>query len=128
MFAARFETADRRGIVAVPTDVLRNARAGDVLYGAAKGPVTEPVIRERLIELGFASHADSCGRILSGLERKGYLSSLTSARHSHRVYRVTERGRLAVRQVEQPIRQLCGSRYRPECCTFSSLAVSGGAV
>jgi DNA-binding PadR family transcriptional regulator len=79
-----------------------------ILHRAAMEPVFSLGMTEKLDRHGLKLSTGSVSQILRGLERKGYLVATTASngRQRQKLYRATRRGRVAIEQAEDGIREL----------------------
>jgi DNA-binding PadR family transcriptional regulator len=81
-----------------------------ILYHADEGPVFGLAIIEELRRHGYDLSPGTLYPMLHGLERKGYLRSRKegSGQRARRVYRITARGRAALRDAREKVKELFG--------------------
>jgi PadR family transcriptional regulator PadR len=81
-----------------------------ILHHAAQEPIFGLGIIEELARHGYKLSAGTLYPILHGLEERGYLSSSEkrNGRQFRRVYRATNKGRTALRQAKDRVRELFG--------------------
>jgi DNA-binding PadR family transcriptional regulator len=81
-----------------------------ILYHAGEGPVFGLAIIEELRRHGYDLSPGTLYPMLHGLERKGYLRSHKegSGQRARRVYRITVRGRAALRDAREKVKELFG--------------------
>ena len=78
-----------------------------ILHRAAIEPIDSRRIVEKLDRHGLKLPTGSVSQIFRRLEGKGYLVS--DGGPSRKTYRLTNRGRLTIKQAGSKIRELCGS-------------------
>jgi DNA-binding PadR family transcriptional regulator len=81
-----------------------------ILYHADEGPVFGLAIIEELRRHGYDLSPGTLYPMLHGLERKGYLRSRQegSGKRARRIYRITARGRAALRDARGKVKELFG--------------------
>jgi PadR family transcriptional regulator, regulatory protein PadR len=79
-----------------------------ILHRAAIEPIFSLGIVERLDRHGLKLSTGYVSQILRGLEGKGYLvsTSVADGPQSHKMYRTTGRGRLAIKKARNKVRDL----------------------
>lgn len=84
-----------------------------VLHHAAKAPVYGGWIIEELRRHGYRLSPGTLYPMLHGLERKGYLTSWpeSTARRARRFYRITPKGRNALVDAKEKVRELFGELF-----------------
>ena len=84
-----------------------------LLHHAAEGPIYGFSMIEELAEHGYRLSPGTLYPILHGLEKRGYLRS-TERRLGHtarRMYRITPRGRRALKDAKQKVYELFGEMF-----------------
>lgn len=81
-----------------------------ILYHAAREPVFGLGIIDELGRHGYKLSAGTLYPILHGLEQQGYLMSSgeREGRRFRRIYRATRKGRTALKQAKEKVRELFG--------------------
>ncbi|MQA66087.1 MAG: PadR family transcriptional regulator [Alphaproteobacteria bacterium] len=81
-----------------------------ILYHADEGPIFGLAIIEELRRHGYDLSPGTLYPMLHGLERKGYLRSRhdSAGKRARRVYRITARGRAALRDAREKVKELFG--------------------
>jgi DNA-binding PadR family transcriptional regulator len=92
-----------------PKAIYRSLIRLHILVGAARAPVSATGFSEKLRERGLTITLRSTHRILSELELKGHLvSKEVNNNRFRRVYIITQKGRLQLRDAKKRIRALIG--------------------
>lgn len=87
-----------------------------ILYHAVREPIYGLGIIEELARHGYRLSPGTLYPLLHGLEREGYLRSteVRSGRRARRVYRATARGRKALDEAREKVRELFGELFEDE--------------
>jgi DNA-binding PadR family transcriptional regulator len=87
-----------------------------VLHHAAKEPIYGLAMIEELGRHGYKLSAGTLYPILHGLEDKGYLRSFSerTGRSSRRRYRATARGKRALSDAKEKVRELFGEMFEDD--------------
>ncbi|HVY49049.1 MAG TPA: PadR family transcriptional regulator [Minicystis sp.] len=87
-----------------------------ILHHATEEPIFGLGIMEELARHGYALSPGTLYPLLHGLERKGYLASKEerSGAGRRRVYRVTKKGRTALRAAKGKVRELFGELFEDD--------------
>lgn len=96
-----------------------------VLHHAAEKPVYGLWLIEELRGHGYKLSAGTLYPLLHGMERRGYLRSVVkrSGKWARRVYRITPKGREALNEAREKVRELFGELF--EGRTVSHKAKAG---
>ncbi len=91
-------------------DLLSGFMRIHILHHAAKGEIYGQWIIEELARHGYRLSAGTLYPMLHSLERKGYLRSREKrlGRTARRLYRATPRGRAALEEAKEKLRELVG--------------------
>jgi DNA-binding PadR family transcriptional regulator len=97
-----------------------------VLHHAAEKPVYGLWLIEELRGHGYKLSAGTLYPLLHGMEKRGYLRSVVkpSGRWTRRVYRATPKGRGALNEAREKVRELFGELF--EGRTVSNKGKAGG--
>jgi DNA-binding PadR family transcriptional regulator len=84
-----------------------------ILYHASEEPIFGLGIIEELSRHGYRLSPGTIYPLLHGLERRGLLrsSQQRSGKSSRRTYRITARGRRALREAKEKVRELFGELF-----------------
>lgn len=91
-------------------DLLSGFMRIHILHHAAEGEIYGQWIIEELARHGYRLSAGTLYPMLHSLERKGYLRSREKrlGRTARRLYRATPRGRVALEEAKEKLRELVG--------------------
>ncbi len=91
-------------------DLLSGFMRIHILHHAAEGEIYGQWIIEELARHGYRLSAGTLYPMLHSLERKGYLRSREKrlGRTARRLYRATPRGRAALEEAKEKLRELVG--------------------
>ncbi len=87
-----------------------------ILYHASREPIYGLGMIEELGRHGYRMSPGTLYPMLHGLEQKGYLRSTEAraGRRARRNYRATARGRKALDEAREKVRELCGELFKDE--------------
>lgn len=87
-----------------------------ILHHAVREPIFGAGIIEELDRHGYKLSPGTIYPILHGLERKGYLSSIEerSGRQMRKLYRATPKGKTALEEAKEKVRELFGELFEDE--------------
>jgi PadR family transcriptional regulator PadR len=113
---SHIETRQRKSIGTEGQDLYSGLIRLHILHHAAKEPVFGFWIIEELARHGYKLSAGTLYPVLHGLERRGYLKSKNErvGKRFRRLYRATPKGRKALDEAKEKVRELFGELFEDD--------------